>query len=147
MDVSNPAGAVLSSARGAVLRVLAHTDEPMSGRALAAMAGDQVGYRRVSQILGELVEAGIVLRESHPPAYLYRFNRHHVAAEPIAMLADLRSRLLRRISETAGSWELPPDALWLFGSAARADGSTDSDIDLLVVRPGSTGDGDRVWRR
>ena len=119
MDLSNPSEVVLPSVRGAVLRVLAQTTEPMSGRAIAAMAGQQVGYRRASQVLGELAEAGVVLREAHPPAFLYRLNRDHVAAEPIVMLADLRSRLLRRVSEAVSRWHAQPQALWLFGSAVR----------------------------
>lgn len=147
MDLSNPSEAVLPSVRGAVLHVLADTDGPMSGRAVAATAGHRVGYRRVSQVLGELVNAGIVLRESHPPAYLYRLNRDHVAAEPVVMLADLRGRLLRRVAETAGRWEIAADALWLFGSAARGDGTASSDIDLFVVRPRATGSEDPTWRR
>lgn len=146
MDLSNPSEVILPSVRGAVLRTLAHTDQPMSGRAVAATAGQQVGYRRVSQILGELVTAGIVLRESRPPAYLYRLNRDHVASEAIVMLADLRSRLLRRISEAVGGWEHPPDALWVFGSAARGDGNAGSDIDLLVVRPDLVSADDPQWR-
>lgn len=147
MDLSDPSKAVLPSVRGAVLRVLARTDVPMSGRAVAATAGQQVGYRRVSQVLGELVEAGIVLRDSQPPAYLYRLNRDHVAAEPVLMLADLRGRLLERIAESVRRWEAAPDALWLFGSAARGDGSSSSDIDLLVLRSSAMSGDDPTWRQ
>ncbi|MDA8296549.1 MAG: nucleotidyltransferase domain-containing protein [Actinomycetota bacterium] len=98
-------------------------------------------------MLAELVDAGIVLRESQPPAYLYRLNREHVAAEAVEILADLRGHLLRRIAQAAGSWEIAPDALWLFGSAARGRGTTSSDIDLLVVRPGATSADEPTWRR
>jgi hypothetical protein len=34
----------------------------------------------------------------------------------------------------------------LFGSTARGDGNTDSDIDLFVVRPGAVGEDDAGWR-
>lgn len=146
MDLSNPARAVMPSVHGAVLRALAHTDRPISGRALAELVGDQAGYRRVSQVLGQLVEAGVVLRESQPPAYLYRLNREHVAAEAIAILADLRARLMHRISNTVNSWKVQPVALWLFGSGARGDGNIDSDLDILVVRPDTVGDADPGWR-
>ncbi len=146
MNLSNPEAAVVPSVRGAVLRVLARTDQPISGRAVAATAG-HVGYRRVSQVLGELAEAGVVLRESRPPAYVYRLNRDHVAAEPVLMLADLRGRLLRRIAEAAGRWKRGVEALWLFGSAARGEGTERSDIDLLVVRPSGVESDDRRWRQ
>jgi hypothetical protein len=147
MNLSNPPEMVLPSVRGAVLRVLAGTDLPMSGREVAATAGQRVGYRRVGQVLGELAEAGLVLRESHPPAYLYRLNRDHVGAEAVLMLADLRGRLLDRINETVGGWKLGPEALWLFGSAARGEGTARSDIDLLVVRPSTVGTDDAIWRQ
>lgn len=113
MDLSNASAAVLPSVRGAVLRVLSHTEKPMSGRGVPAAAGPDVGYRRVSQVLAELVDAGIVLRASQPPACLYRLNRDHVAAAAVDILEDLRGRLLRRIAQAADSWEIAPDALWL----------------------------------
>jgi hypothetical protein len=145
MDLSNPARIIMPSVTGAVLRALSHTCEPLSGRAVAALAGDGVGYRRASQVLGELTEAGVVIRESVPPAYSYRLNRDHVAAEAIATLADLRARLMARISETVGGWDILPVAVWLFGSAARGDGTSTSDIDLLVVRPANVSDSDPLW--
>jgi hypothetical protein len=146
MDLSNPSEVVLPYVSGAVLQVLARTDAPKSGRAVAATAGERVGYRRVSQVLAELVGAGVVLRESHPPAYLYRLNRDHVAAEPLLMLADLRGRLLSRITDAAENWTHVPEALWLFGSAARGEGTPESDIDLLVVRPSTVEGDDPTWR-
>ena len=146
MDLSNPSEALLPSVRGAVLRVLARTDAPMSGRQVAAVAGERVGYRRVSQVLGELVAAGVVLRDSQPPSYLYRLNRDHVAAEPLLILADLRGRLLSRITDAVSSWTHAPEALWMFGSAARGDGSAASDIDLLAVRSSNVDGDDPTWR-
>lgn len=147
MNLSNPSEAVLPSVRGAVLCVLAGTDLRMSGREIAAKTAQRVGYRRVAQVLSELAEAGLVLREAHPPAYLYRLNQDHVGAEAVLMLADLRGRLLERIAGTVGGWKLGPEALWLFGSAARGDGAADSDIDLLVVRPSTVGADDPIWRQ
>lgn len=34
----------------------------------------------------------------------------------------------------------------MFGSAARADGDTRSDIDLLIIRPKDVGEEDASWR-
>lgn len=94
----------------------------MSGRAVAATAGPEVGYRRVSQVLAELVDAGLVLQESQPPTYLYRLNRDHVAAEAVEILEDLRERLLRRIAQAADSWEIATRS-----TEPRTDGSTAAD--------------------
>jgi predicted nucleotidyltransferase len=64
----------------------------------------------------------------------------HLAAEPIVALVALRGRLVERLDGELVFWpELA--AAWLFGSAARGDGGTDSDIDMLVVAESTT---DRV---
>lgn len=43
--------------------------------------------------------------------------------------AETLDRIIRRVVEAAR-----PDKIYLFGSAARDDMSTDSDVDLLVVK-------------
>lgn len=135
MDLTSPIRSVIPSVHGLVLAALARTDRPLSGRGLAGALDGQASPRRVNQVLEELVRAGLALREKHPPAYLYRLNREHLAATAIVALADLRSLLLDRLGELVDGWTLRAEAVWLFGSAARGDGGPDSDIDLLVIRP------------
>ncbi len=62
-------------------------------------------------------------------------NRHHLAAEPVLLLAGLRGELIRRLRERLSDW---PDlhGAWLFGSVARGDADGDSDVDLLIVADG-----------
>ena len=72
-------------------------------------------------------------------------NREHLAAGAVESLATLRQQLWARIAEHAGTWAEPPVAVVVYGSAARGDGDTASDIDLLVVRPAGVGDDDPVW--
>ena len=43
-------------------------------------------------------------------------------------------------------WEPAPVHASLFGSAARGDGDTSSDIDLLIVRPADLDPEDAPWR-
>jgi predicted nucleotidyltransferase len=135
MDLSNPISSVIPSAHGAVLTVLARTDRPLSGRRTAELVGSRAVQSRVNSILRSLTEAGVVLCEEHPPAKLYRLNRQHVAAEAIVALANLRDDLFARMRGHISAWPVPPDAAWLFGSAARGDGGPQSDIDILVIRP------------
>ena len=99
----------------------------------------------MNSVLAELSTSGIVLREAHPPSVLYEFNREHVAAPFVEALADLRQLLLVRIRAEVESWDQPAVAVWMFGSAARGDGSAESDIDILVVRPDSLDEDDQVW--
>ncbi|MEQ1703427.1 MAG: nucleotidyltransferase domain-containing protein [Ilumatobacteraceae bacterium] len=60
-------------------------------------------------------------------------------------MSDLRTAAIKRIHELVESWAVQPDAVWLFGSAARGDGTVDSDVDLLVVRPVDLRADDTTW--
>jgi len=147
VDLSSPISSVIPTAQGAVLAVLVRTEQPLSGRQVAALTNGRFGQWRVNEVLGQLAEAGIVHREHHPPAKLYRLNRDHVAAPGIEALASQREVLLARIRSEEAGWEVAADAVWLFGSASRGDGDNSSDVDLLVVRAVSV-DADSVdWLR
>ena len=146
MDLSSPISSVVPSAYGPVLVALVRAGVPLSGRQVAGLVEGQVGRSRVNTVLAELAESGLVLREPHPPSVLYEFNRRHVAADYVAALADLRGLLITRIRDAVAGWSVPAAAVWMFGSAARGEGSTDSDIDILVVRPDRLDDEDDVWR-
>lgn len=135
MNLGSPISSVIPSGHGPVLAVLARTERPLTGRRVAALLDGVVSQKQVSNILGKLVAAGIVLKEEHPPAHLYRLNRDHVAAEPICQLATLRQTLLDRVRSTVEKWQVLPEAVWLFGSFARGDGDDLGDIDILVLGP------------
>jgi Nucleotidyltransferase domain len=48
-------------------------------------------------------------------------------------LAQLVSTLVERLAGFIQSWEVQPQHAYLFGSAARQDGDTSSDVDVLLV--------------
>lgn len=77
---------------------------------------------------------------------LYTLNRDHVAAPIVVELAQLRSAVFDRITAASGGWQIPPYHLSVFGSFARGDGDTASDVDLFVVRPAQVEEDDRRWR-
>jgi len=145
VDLSIPISSVIPSAHGPVLAALVRAGAPLSGRQVAALVGGRVSRSRVNAVLAELAASGLVLRRSHPPAVLYELNRQHVAADHVAGLADLRALLLSRIRDELQTWVLPADAVWMFGSCARGEGSVDSDIDLLIIRPLSIDKDDEIW--
>ena len=145
MNLANPIRSVIPAVQGDVLAVLARTDAPLTGRGIAAIIGDRVSVKGVNLALRALVEAGLVDVQSHPPSNLYRLNRRHLASESIEALAHLRDRMLAAIRDHVASWEPAASGAWLFGSTARGEGTTTSDIDVIVVRPDSVDDDDARW--
>jgi predicted nucleotidyltransferase len=79
------------------------------------------------------VAQGIVSADEHPNATLYLLNRDHVAADAVVALTRLRSMIIDRITEALSRWSPEPLHASLFGSFARGEATTTSDIDILVV--------------
>jgi predicted nucleotidyltransferase len=146
MNLSRPYSAVLGAAlEGEVLKVLARTTRPLTGRQVARLAshGSDRGLRLA---LNRLAEQGLVEAVEAPPAVLYSLNRDHIAAPIAVELAGLRTELLRRLRSAIEEWHVPAAHASMFGSAARGDGDADSDIDLLIVRPADVDSEDLGWR-
>jgi predicted nucleotidyltransferase len=145
VDLGDPARMVMAPASSAVLRVLVQAPAArFTMRELAGVAG--VSHNAAQTVVHRLVEHGLVVTEPAGRAILCRFNREHLAAEAITGLVTLRARLLEVLAAEVGSWRVAAVHASLFGSAARGDGSTGSDLDLLVVRPGLRGAGAvEVW--
>lgn len=125
--------------------VLAGTTAPLTGRQIARLAARGTSPS-VSAALDRLVEHGLVHRQVAGRAYLHTLNRDHVAAPAVEALAGLRAELLRRLRDALAHWDPAPLHASMFGSAARADGDTSSDIDLLVIRPDAVDAEDERWR-
>lgn len=144
MNLQRPFQVVAPTLDGDVLTLLARADRPLTGRAIARESGGSHGG--VQRALEHLVAEGIVTRERAGRAFLYRLNRDHLAARWIEGLASLRLELIERLRQTVASWQLPADAVVLFGSAARNEAGRGSDIDLLVIRPIAVDYDDPIWR-
>src|SRR5690349_8611322 len=129
---------VLPTGTESVLRVLAGTDAPLGVREIGRLAG--VSANRASQVLAALADHGIVLVDEHGAGRFCRLNRAHLAAEALLGLVGLRGRLLDLLRAEINGWPRQPIHTSLFGSAARGDGNTRSDLDLLVVRAGRGSD-------
>jgi predicted nucleotidyltransferase len=145
MDLARPYAVVSSTLDPGVLALLAGTSRPLTGREIARLLG-RPSHSGVIAALDRLVIQGLVEREEAGRAFLFTLNRDHLAAPAVELLADLRSELLRRIRDSIGTWEVQPEHLSLFGSAARGDGDTESDIDLFVVRGKAIERQDALWR-
>ena len=145
MDLSRPWAPIRSPIDMEVLRVLRGTTRALTGRDVARLVrtGSQP---TVNASLRRLSAEGLVRVEEAGNAYLYTFNREHLAAPAVELLADVRAELERRLRSEVSGWHVAPVHLSIFGSAARGDGDSASDIDLFIVRPGDVVDDDPQWR-
>jgi predicted nucleotidyltransferase len=145
MDLSRPYTVICPTLDGPVLDVLAHTTRPLTGREIARLAS-RGSERGVRLVLHRLVANGLVSAQEAGSASLFVLNREHVAAGIVEGLMRLRTELIDRIRREVEGWSSPPVHVSLFGSAARADGRLESDIDLLIVRPEDLAEDDPQWR-
>ncbi len=138
--MSVPFSCVVPSLDGPVLEVLAGSEKPMTGRQVHRVArrGSAAG---VAKVLERLVSTGLVHKQEVGTSALYRANRHHIAWPAVATLMALRATLIERLTEAIGRLDPAPVKAVLFGSAARGDGNESSDVDILLVSPGS----DHSW--
>jgi predicted nucleotidyltransferase len=133
MDIGSPVRALVPTGTASVLRVLVGADASFTIRQLARTAG--VSAPLAADIVHRLAAHGLVTTQPAGRALLCRFNKDHLAAPAIRDLVTLRARLLEFLREEIATWPIASVHASLFGSAARGDGDTDSDLDLLVIRP------------
>lgn len=130
MHVGAPVADLIPGARGAVLATLAQVAVPVTVRSLARHAG--VSPQGALAVVNDLRRAGIVVTQPAGRSLMVSLNREHLAVEPLLALVASRARLVQRLTDELAGWSDLAGA-WLFGSAARGDGDTGSDIDLLLV--------------
>ncbi len=130
MDLGSPVLDVAPAVRGALLQALARLEQPVTRRQLAAAAGVAPG--NASAVIEELIQTGLVNEAVAGRSSMVVLNRNHLAAGPVLALAGLRGELIRRLRERLSEW---PDlrGAWLFGSVARGEADSGSDVDLLIV--------------
>lgn len=145
MDLARPYTAVCPALDGGALSVLAGTTRPMTGREIARLMG-RTSHSGVLIALNRLADHGVVDREEAGRALLFTLNREHLAAPAVDLLVHMRSELFDRLRRAVDSWEITAVHVSLFGSFARGEGDTGSDIDLFVVRPKQVEREDPSWR-
>lgn len=121
---------------------LASIQTPLSGREVASRIGaSEAGVR---EALDRLVVNGVVLRTPIGRSYAHTLNRTHVAMPAIEAMRAMRRSVIEAAREIVSRWEIAPAHASLFGSFARRDGDTSSDLDILLVHPSALLDaGDR----
>ncbi len=128
MDVSAPITTVIPGVGGLVVAALLTTNRPRTGAEIARScpSASEMGVRKA---LRRLAVSGLV-REV-PGGFV--LNRDHITFPAVELLDGLFGRLRRRIRGSIEEWGGEVVFVGIFGSAARRDGSEESDIDLLLV--------------
>jgi predicted nucleotidyltransferase len=135
MELGRPLSTITPTLDGDVLVVLANHDVTFTTGQLSRVLPhySEAGIRKVLQ---RLVGQGVVLADRIGNAFAYRLNRDHLAAEHIIGLAQLQKTFLERVEDLLESWgPVKPQYAAIFGSVARGSMTTDSDVDLLLVKP------------
>lgn len=145
MNLSNPLESLFPGGHGQVLRVLLEQPGPLSGRSIALLLGEKLGKSRVLEILGQLVDVGIVDRDVVGSAHRYQINRDHISYPSLIKLVSPVTQLVRLIERQISSWQIPPARAALFGSTVKSTSTSKSDLDLLILRPDSISPDDEVW--
>lgn len=146
VDWTSPLSALFPPVQGAVLYALWRRPSPMTGREVHRI-GRTGSYTGTLRALSRLAAQGIVDTRRAGQATEYSLNTEHVlhpvvdaALEvftPRALFEDRVRSLVR--DRWTGSGEV---SVASFGSFARREATTESDIDLLVVLPDMTSDED-----
>ncbi len=143
MDFRRPVEVLIPDAQGRVLGALARTTEELTLTTLADLSG--VSLAHAARVVPRLVELGVVERRDVPPAVLVRLAPDNLAAQVLLSLADLRHTLLHELRRSARKLDPAPTNVTLFGSFARGDEDSASDIDVVVVRPSTISEDDAAW--
>jgi predicted nucleotidyltransferase len=112
-------------------------------RTIARLA--DVSIAQASRVLPVLVGLGLLERREVGPSSLFRLVPDHVASRALLALADVRGAALREMARAAGEIRPAPVSVIVFGSFARGDNATDSDIDAIVVRSEALDEDNEHW--
>jgi hypothetical protein len=145
VNLSFPLAAITPTLDAGVLQVLAAT----TAGCTAAEVHRRLGHgsdEGVRKVLARLVAQGVVLTETPARYAVYRLNREHVATPHIEALTTIRDTIVNKIRNELASWQIKPSHAGLIGSFARGVADSDSEIDVLVVRPDAPGELDEdAW--
>lgn len=137
MELNRPLATVTPTLDGDVLAVLAQQEVSFTTGQLRRVLS-RYSEEGIRKVLIRLTRQGVVLADRVGNSYSYRLNGEHLAARPIIELARIPRTLLQRLEERLNSWRFNPTYAAVFGSAARGTMTSDSDLDILLVRGDDT---------
>ena len=119
-----------------ILRFMIHVRLPMNGREIAKAVG--LSHVRCHTILKELSEQGIVTLRKIGRSTVYEIQPDHIVIKHwLKPLFREEKHLRKRLARTVTSHlSVKPVSVILFGSIARKEDRSGSDIDMLLIMPG-----------
>lgn len=106
-----------------------------SGRSIARMAG--LDHRAAQRALDDLVSSGLVRVRVAPAANFYSVNLEHPLYPALKAAFDAEARypeqLQRAVARGIEEHRLPVRKAYLYGSVARGEEDSRSDVDIAVV--------------
>ena len=138
MNLTEPGYDFIGKSEAPILRALARTTSSMSGNQLIKVAGLKYNGGHVLT-LRKLVKLGILLEDSRLAANYYTINREHILWPAIEIILHSGDNINDRIKEILQQAPILQTAVSvaLFGSVARRESNADSDIDLIIIIPGT----------
>ena len=149
MNLSSPIESLVPGLRGRVLRALIRSSRPLSVRDVARQA-HSTSHSSVKLVLVSLMDEGMVRYSIVSKGGQYvELNLDHILVQHLAAMDQAKDTILDAIRAEVESWPGAPRAVVLFGSVARCEDTSTSDIDLLVVwksarPPSGDGNSDRL---
>lgn len=141
MRLQNPFAALSTTGLDSqILSVLARSQQYLTIPQIYQLLPEAGSLAGVRHPIARLVAQGTVLERVTGRTSAYALNSEHLLFEPIRQIAAVKRQLIDRIAGEVSRWPCQPHTVQLFGSAARNEMETDSDIDILIVFPDSADD-------
>ena len=137
MDFVCPVESLVPGVRGKILGACLRTSEPLTMRALARLA--RVSANQAAQVIDELDDLGLLHRTAAGRSLMVSLVEENPAVAALRQVADLRSETLRRWRERARPLDPVPTTMAVYGSWARGEARSGSDVDVLIVLPDGLG--------
>lgn len=134
MILGQPFLSVTPSLDGDVLARLAHATDWLSVAQLHALLPER-SDEGIRNTVTRLSRHGLVREKAVGRTRLFSLNRDHLLAPAVMDIASAKKRFLDCVARNCLSWDSPPLFGALFGSAARGQMTTESDIDLFFIQP------------
>lgn len=136
MRLQNPFAVVSTTGLDSqVLTVLSRSVAFLPVQRIHALLPEVGSPQGVRKSVARLVEQGTLVERSIGRSVAYALNREHLLIDAILQIARAKGELVARMSAAIELWPTRPIMVTMFGSAARNEMRSDSDIDLLIVMP------------